>query len=326
MRADRLDGVVPPAATPLTPELDVDVPSLERLLDHLLSADVQGIFVLGSTGEASALTDAQRHVVIETTVRHVGGAVPVLAGVVDMSTARVACHIRDAVRLGVDAVVATAPFYGSTHPAEIEKHFRILGTVSDVPIYAYNIPSRVNGTVLRAETMVALAAGGHVVGLKDSSGDDAGIRRLLLALRNAELTDFSVLTGSELTVDSALAMGASGVVPGLGNVDPHGYARLYKLFRDGDLVAARREQERLFELFSVIEAGAPARMGGTSAAVGGFKVALQLLGVIDCAATAPPGIPLDAAEIEAVRRCLQRAGLVGDAAPASRILSGGGFA
>jgi 4-hydroxy-tetrahydrodipicolinate synthase len=311
MKADRLSGVVPPVATPLTPDLEIDVPSLERLLDHLLSARVSGIFVLGSTGEASALTDAQRRVVIETAVRHIGGAVPVLAGVIDMSTARVAGHIKDAVKLGADAVVATAPFYASTHPAEIEKHFQLLSAASEVPIYAYNIPSRVNGARLPADAMVRLAAGGHVAGVKDSSGSDAGIRGLLLAARAAGLTDFCVMTGSELTVDSALAMGASGVVPGLGNVDPHGYVRLYDLCRGGDLDAARREQERLYELFSLIEAGSTARMGGTSAALGAFKVALKLRGVIDCAVTAPPGIPLDVAETEVVRQCLVRAGLVG---------------
>lgn len=311
MKADRLSGVVPPVATPLTPDLEIDVASLERLLDHLLNANVHGIFVLGSTGEASALTDAQRRVVIETAVRHVGGAVPVLAGVIDMSTARVAGHIQDAVKLGADAVVATAPFYASTHPAEIDKHFRMLGAAAEVPIYAYNIPSRVNGTRLPVDVMVRLATEGHVAGVKDSSGSDAGIRGLLLAARNAGLTDFSVLTGSELTVDSALAMGASGVVPGLGNVDPRGYVRLYDLFHSGDLAGARREQERLFELFSLIEAGSAARMGGTSAALGAFKAALQLLGVIDCAVTAPPGIPLDPAETEVVRECLVRAGLVG---------------
>lgn len=311
MNADRLSGVVPPVSTPLTPDLEIDVPSLERLLDHLLGARVHGIFVLGSTGEASALTDAQRRLVVETAVRHVAGAAPVLAGVIDMSTARVAGHIADAVKLGADGVVATAPFYASTHPAEIETHFQLLAATSDVPIYAYNIPSRVNGTRLPADVMVRLAAEGHVAGVKDSSGSDAGIRGLLLAARNAGLTDFCVMTGSELTVDSALSMGASGVVPGLGNVDPHGYVRLYELFRSGDLAAARREQERLYDLFSLIDAASPARMGGTSAALGAFKAALKLRGVIDCAATAPPGIPLDAAEIEVVRQCLARAGLVG---------------
>lgn len=306
----RLNGVVPPLVTPLTPDREVDVPSLERLIDHLLGGGVNGLFVLGSTGEASQLTDAQRHLVIESTVHYAGGQVPVVAGVIDMSTARVAGHISEAAKLGADAVVATAPFYASTHPAEIESHFRALAENAELPVYAYDIPSRVGGTRLAPDSMVRLAADGVLAGVKNSTGDDSAIRRLLLAARDSRLDNFSVLTGSELTVDSALAMGVDGVVPGLGNVDPHGYVRLYDLCRAGDTAAAKVEQERLFRLFSLVKLPTPARMGGTSSALGAFKAALKLRGVIACDATAPPSIPLDQNEIDHVRQCLETAGLL----------------
>jgi len=309
MIGDRLSGVVPPLATPLSPDYEIDIPSLERLIDHVLDARVSGVFVLGSTGEGSQLTDAQRRTAIEAAVRHVGGQVPVLAGVIDMSTARVAGHIKDAAKLGADGLVATAPFYAATHPAEIDRHFRALAAVSELPIYAYNIPSRVSGTKLPPDLMVRLGADGVLAGVKDSSGDDAGIRRLLLAAQDAGLRNFSVLTGSELTVDASLAMGADGVVPGLGNVDPHGYVRLYEHHRSGNLAAAQTEQERLFRLFGLVNA-APGRMGGTSAALGAFKAALKLRGIIDCALTAAPSIPLDTDEVEYVRRHLETAGLL----------------
>jgi 4-hydroxy-tetrahydrodipicolinate synthase len=310
MTGNRLGGVVPPLATPLCPDYEIDVPSLERLIDHLIDGGVSGLFVLGSTGEASQLTDAQRRTVIEATVRYVGGQVPVVVGVIDMSPARVAGHMKEAAKLGVDAAVATAPFYSSTHPAEIESHFRLIGASADLPLYAYDIPSRVSGTKLPPDSMVRLAADGVIAGVKDSTGNDAGIRQLLLAARDAGLTDFSVLTGSELTVDAALAMGVDGVVPGLGNVDPHGYVRLYEHYRNGELPAARAEQERLFRLFGLVKAATPARMGGTSAALGAFKAALKLRGVIDCALTAPPSIPLDTDEVDHVRKHLETAGLL----------------
>jgi 4-hydroxy-tetrahydrodipicolinate synthase len=310
MLEGRLSGVVPPLVTPLTPSREVDVPSLERLINHLLDGGASGLFVLGSTGEASQLTDAQRRAVIEATVQYAGRRVPVLAGVIDMSTARVAGHINEAAKLGADAVVATAPFYSSTHPAEIEGHFRSLASSAELPIFAYDIPSRVGGTRLPADSMVRLARDGAIAGVKNSTGDDASIRKLLLAARDAGLEHFSVLTGSELTVDSALAMGVDGVVPGLGNVDPHGYVRLYELFRSGELAAAQAEQERLFRLFGLVNTGASGRMGGTSAALGAFKTALHLRGVIDCAITAPPSLPLNDDEVASIRRHLQVAGLL----------------
>ncbi len=75
--------------TPLTPEGEVDAGSLARLVDHLLAGGVDALFVLGSSSEVAYLTDAQRKVVLDTVVGHVGGQVPVLAGVIDMTAPRV---------------------------------------------------------------------------------------------------------------------------------------------------------------------------------------------------------------------------------------------
>ncbi|WFR67989.1 hypothetical protein P9139_06440 [Curtobacterium flaccumfaciens] len=99
-------------------------------------------------------------------------------------------------------------------------------------------------------------------------------------------------------------------MPGLGNVDPDGYVRLWEAARRSDAAAARREQERLLELFDLVDAGAPARMGRGSSAIGAFKAALHLLGVIDDPRTADPAVPLDPAETEVVRDRLAVAGLL----------------
>jgi 4-hydroxy-tetrahydrodipicolinate synthase len=119
-----------------------------------------------------------------------------------------------------------------------------------------------------------------------------------------------VLTGYELIVDAALAVGADGAVPGLANVDPHGYVRLDRLCRSGDREGARAAQERLCALFGMVTVGDPARMGAGSSAIGAFKAALHLRGVIDCPATAEPQIPLSEDEVERVGRYLAAAGLL----------------
>ena len=305
-----LTGVVPPVCTPLTPDREVDTASLVRLVDHLVTAGVDALFVLGSSSEAAFLTDAQRRVVVETVVGHVGGQLPVLAGAIDMTTPRVLDHVRAVTAAGAEAVVATAPFYTRTHPAEISRHYRLLAAGSPVPVLAYDIPSAVH-CGLPAQVVLELAADGVLAGLKDSSGDLAAFRRVVTGARtDPAVTGFSALTGSELLVDSALALGADGAVPGLANVDPAGYVRLHRLFRAGDLDRARAEQERLCALFAMVGAGDPARMGGSSAALGAFKAALHLRGVIACPATAEPQIPLSEAETEQVGKYLAAAGLL----------------
>ncbi|MFE2135710.1 dihydrodipicolinate synthase family protein [Streptomyces sp. NPDC059466] len=213
-----LTGVVPPVCTPLTPDREVDVPSLVNLVDHLVGAGVDGLFVLGSSSEAAYLTDAQRRLVVETVKAHLGGRLPLLAGVIDMTTPRVLDHVAAVTAAGADAVVATAPFYARTHPAEIARHYRLIAARSSVPVFAYDLPVSVH-TKLGAELVLELAADGVLAGLKDSSGDLGGFRAVVTGAKaHPGVTGFSVLTGSELVVDSALALGADGAVPGLANV------------------------------------------------------------------------------------------------------------
>ncbi|MFJ3664987.1 dihydrodipicolinate synthase family protein [Streptomyces sp. NPDC090106] len=305
-----LTGVVPPVCTPLTPDREVDVPSLVNLVDHLVAAGVSGLFVLGSTSEAAYLTDAQRALVVRTVADHVGGRLPVLAGVIDMTTPRVLDHVRAVAAAGADAVVATAPYYTRTHPAEIARHYRLLAERGPLPVIAYDLPSGVR-TKLPADVVVELAAEGTLAGLKDSSGDLTAFREVLRGVRGRTGGGgFAVLTGSELIVDSAMAAGADGAVPGLANVDPEAYVRLDRLCRAGDWTAARTEQDRLCALFGLTAAGDPARMGGSSSALGAFKAALHLRGVIACPATAEPQIPLSRDEVERVARHLAAAGLL----------------
>jgi 4-hydroxy-tetrahydrodipicolinate synthase len=307
--ATALTGVIPPVCTPLTPDFEVDTGSLTRLVDHLVGGGVDGLFILGSSSEAAFLPDGHRKIVLDTVVRHTAGQVPVLAGVIDMTTLRVLDHVRVAVGAGVDGIVATAPFYARTHPAEIATHFRTIAEHAGLPLYAYDLPVSVHSK-LGADLLLDLAATGALAGVKDSSGDEGGLRGVILRRRDRkDIDSFSVLTGSELTVDSALWMGADGVVPGLGNVDPDGYARLFRAASDGDWAAARAEQERLLHLFELVTVGG-ARMGGSSSALGAFKAGLYLRGIIDHPTTALPQIPLDSDEIARVGKYLTAAGLL----------------
>lgn len=303
---DVVRGVVPPLVTPLTPAGEVDRPSLERLVAHLLEAGVDGIFALGSSGEVAFFDDDTRRTVLEVVTHAVGGQVPVLAGVIDMQTNRVLAHVREAERLGVQGIVATAPFYAITGPEEIETHFRTLGNQASVPVFAYDIPVCVH-TKLDAALLVRLGVEGVLAGVKDSSGDDVGFRRLVTQNREAG-SPLTLLTGHEIVVDGAYLAGADGCVPGLGNVDPAGYVRMDRAHRDGDWKAVRDEQDRLAALFEIVFT--PRDRVGPAAGVGAFKTALQLLGIFDSNTMSLPMRALEQHDADAIRQVLRRAGLV----------------
>ncbi|WP_245196543.1 MULTISPECIES: dihydrodipicolinate synthase family protein [Labrys] len=299
-------GVVPPVVTPLTASLEVDYPSFARVIEHLIAGGVHALFVLGSTSEVVFHDEATRRKVLEFAIDRVNGRVPVLAGVVDPTTDRVIAHARTAQSVGASAVVATAPFYARTSAPEVIDHFRTLREAIDVPVVAYDIPVCVHFKLDR-HTVVTLAREGSIVGLKDSSGDDGNFRYALMDL--ADRPEIMMMTGSEIVCDNALLMGAHGIVPGLANVDPAGYVRLYDLCRKGDWTGARREQERLCRLFEMVWVAAP-RVSAGSAGVGAFKTAMRRLGIIETNEMARPQRALNDAEAAAIETILRQTGLL----------------
>lgn len=305
MTAARPAGIVPPVVTPLRPDGEVDVPSLERVVERLIGAGVHGLFALGSTGEVAYLDEGRRRTVLETVVRAGGGRVPVLAGAVDLTAARVIGHVRDAEEAGAAGVVVTAPFYAINDEAEIDRHFRAVAAATALDVWAYDIPVRVRSK-LDAGLLVRLGAEGVLSGVKDSSGDDVGFRRLVLANRAAG-SPLSVLTGHEVVTDGMLLLGADGAVPGLANVDPAGYVALWELAQDGRWAEVAREQDRLAGLYE-ITAQATGR-SGDAAGVGAFKAALHHLGVIDSPAMAAPVEGLAGEPVAAIRAIVAAAGL-----------------
>jgi 4-hydroxy-tetrahydrodipicolinate synthase len=245
--------------------------------------------------------------VLETAIAKAKGRVPIMAGTMDTATERVLEHARAAKAAGVDALVVTSPFYIRPSQSEIIEHFRIIKQEVGLPIVAYDIPSAVQ-TKLARETVLTLADERTIIGLKDSSGDEGNFRGLIIAAKSRP--NFSIFTGSELIIDGILLAGADGSVPGICNVDPHGFVKIYDAIQRGDLVTAVAEQDRIYKLFSIIRCAEPGRMGPTAGALGGFKTALMLRGII---ATNVPGRPmtrLNDVEVERVRKIVVEAGLL----------------
>ncbi len=287
--AAALHGIIPPIVTPLTPDRTFDEASFRRLIDVQLDAGIHGLFVLGSTSEAPLVTHATQDAVIATAVDQVAGRVPVLAGCIEFSTARVIERGNRARELGADGIVVCSPFYVTPSRKEIVRHFEMVHDAVGLPILAYDIPSAVH-VKLERSVLRELAENGTISALKDSSGQDANFRGVVID--NRDNADFRVFTGSELTADSALYVGAHGLVPGLGNVDPAGYVRLYDACVAGDWDAARAEQERMYRLFTIVDVPPSGSYGRSAAAHGAFKMAMWLQGMIEHTDTAHPHTPL----------------------------------
>lgn len=305
--ASRFQGVIPPVVTPRTADGAIDVPSLENVTKHLLDGGVSGLFVLGSSGEVTHMTNSERDVVVQTVAGVNAGQVPVIVGAVEQTTNRVIEEAKRVIALGADSIVATSLYYAISNAQENNTHFRSIAAAVDVPVFAYDVPVRTHFK-LPTDLLVELGRDGVIAGVKDSSGDDVSFRQLLLAAK--DIPNFDIFTGHEVVVDGALLGGAQGVVPGLGNVDPAGYRRLFDAAQAGDWAQAAAEQDRLADVFEIVYTPKAGRMSGNAAGLGAFKTALQLMGIIKTNVMSAPMLSLDEDETKAIRVILERNGLV----------------
>ncbi|ALV41304.1 dihydrodipicolinate synthase family protein [Pseudarthrobacter sulfonivorans] len=305
--ASRFQGVIPPVVTPRTVDGAIDVPSLENVTKHLLDGGVSGLFVLGSSGEVTHMTNTERDLVVQTVAGVNAGQVPLIVGAVEQTTNRVIEEAKRVIALGADSIVATSLYYAISNAQENGTHFRSIAAAVDVPVFAYDVPVRTHFK-LPTDLLVELGREGVIAGVKDSSGDDVSFRQLLLAAK--DIPNFDIFTGHEVVVDGALLGGAQGVVPGLGNVDPAGYRRLFDAAQAGDWAQAAAEQDRLADVFEIVYTPKPGRMSGNAAGLGAFKTALQLMGIIKTNVMSAPMLSLDEDETKAIRAILERNGLM----------------
>ncbi|GGO99367.1 dihydrodipicolinate synthase family protein [Actinomyces gaoshouyii] len=303
----RFTGVIPPVITPFTASGDVDYEDLDKIIDHLIDGGMHGLFVLGSSGEVAYLTDAERDEIVKRTVARAAGRVPVLAGAIDTTAKRVIEHAKRAEALGADGIVATCPFYAINDEEEFAAHFRAIAAAVSIPVFAYDVPVRLGGKKLSRDLLVRLGTEDVIAGVKDSSGDDVGFRRLVAANEKAG-HPLALLSGHELMVDGMLLLGADGFVPGYGNVEPRPYREMWDASREGDWTRVRDIQDRIAAHFETVFA--VKGRSGDATGIGAFKTAMVELGIIKANHMAFPIKPLEGANKDAVVAIMKEEGLI----------------
>lgn len=296
-----LRGIVVPMVTPLTGRDTLDVAGLERLVEHLLAGGVNGLFVLGSTGEGPSLSRRLRGELVERVCRQVADRVPVLAGANDTALTECVEFAEAARAAGASAVVLSTPSYYLVSQPELLAYYETIIPLLPPPVFLYNMPS-LTKLAIEPATVRRLADLPGVVGLKDTSRDMIyfhKVRRLL-----ADRPDFALLLGPEQLLAEGLLMGAHGGVHTGTNIHPRLYVDLYEAATARDLDRVNDLQATAMQLTMSIYGD-----GRHSANIKGAKCALSLMGV--CSDTmAEPMRPFDDARRKQVRQALVELGLL----------------
>ncbi|HMO63788.1 MAG TPA: dihydrodipicolinate synthase family protein [Verrucomicrobiota bacterium] len=269
-----LSGIIPPLVTPLRGRDELDLPGLERLLEHVLAGGVHGLFILGSTGEGPGLGYALRRELITRVCAQVAGRVPVLVGITDSAFTESLAIARHAAEAGAAAVVAAPPFYFPAGQPELSEWIDHLVAALPLPLTLYNMPA-LTKVALAPETLRRAMDHPRIVGLKDSSGD-LGYFRELVALRR-QRPDWSILIGPEEKLAGSLALGGDGGVCGGANLFPRLHVELAAAFQAGDPARVDALQAQVMRVSEALY-----HVGSYSSAwIKGLKCALSCAGLCD---------------------------------------------
>jgi 4-hydroxy-2-oxoglutarate aldolase len=290
----KLAGVFAPVPTPFDRDAAVDLARLRATFARWVASSLTGFVVLGSTGEAVLLDEAESDRVIATARELVPSGRPFIAGTGRESTAAAVLASKRAARLGADAVLVRTPgfFKPQMTSDAFVRHFTAVADASPVPVLLYNFTA-MTGVTLLPDAVSRLAAHPNIVGMKESGGDVARIADLVACAPDG----FYILAGSAGTFHDALVAGVTGGILALGCVVPDLCVRLYELARAGRHDEARALQEQLAPLAKLI---------GSTYGVPGVKAALNLSG-FDVGYPRPPLVSLGETAVAALREALRAA-------------------
>lgn len=264
------EGIIVPLVTPLLDEETLDIKGLKSVVDHVLAGGVDGIFVLGTTGEGPSLSYDLRLELVEEVCAHVEGRVPVLVGVTDASLRQAGRVAEAASDAGAQAVVLAPPFYYQITQGEL--HDFVVRFIEEVnlPVFLYDNPG-LTGVKYDLDTVRSLVQRSEIIGMKDSSGNGTYFHRLKSVLDDENVPLF---VGPEELLAESLIMGAEGGVPGGANVFPNLYVSLYESVQAGNLDRARELHRQIMRLSSIVYSGSAY---GSSSIINGIKSALSAM-------------------------------------------------
>ena len=309
--ARQIRGALTALVTPFTPAGALDEDAFRRLVQRQIDLGIDGLVLAATTGESPALSSEEREWIFATAVdmasaRPSRQRIRIVANTGTNDTASSIRASRRAAQLGVDAVMAVAPYYNRPDQRMLDAHFRAIADESDLPLIVYNVPSR-TGSNVEAATLLRLAEHPRIAAVKEASGN---LDQIATILRDRP-APFSVLAGDDAWTLPVLALGGDGVISTCANEIPAEMTAMCCAAFSGDFDSARRIHERWLPLMKANFVGGPNPVP--------VKSALSLMGLMSGMVRLPL-LPLDELNQARMRTVLEAAGLLpgSGAAAASR--------
>jgi 4-hydroxy-tetrahydrodipicolinate synthase len=228
-------GVYPAATTQFAADLSLDTVAYRKVVTALVNDGVDGLVLLGTVGENNSLRPEEKRILLRAAIEAVGGRVPLIAGVSELTTDRAVEFVRDAAKLGVDGFMLLPAMVYVPTPEELCAHFRAVAEATSLPIMLYNNPPAYRVSI-ELDTLEQLAAIPNIVAVKESAPDP----RRFTDIFNRFGDRFTLMAGLDDVALEAFLLGASGWVSGLTSAFPRESVAMVDAVSRGDWTEARR--------------------------------------------------------------------------------------
>lgn len=245
-----------PAVTALDADGEIDRDGNVAVWEHILGGGIDGIVLLGSTGEFFALRPDQKRTLIDLAVEHVAPRGELVVGTTSMRLDETVELSRYALTAGAHAVIVVGPYYFALDDAAVEEWFSQVAAQVDGPVYLYNFPARTGYDLSPEVTRNLLRRHPNVVGYKDTVFEVGHTRRLLAEVL-PEFPDFRVLAGFDENLHHVVTSGGAGAIGGLANLYPEICAAYARAVDGGDAAAIAVQQRRVDRLMGLYSIGVP---------------------------------------------------------------------
>ena len=248
-KATAIQGILTPHMVPLDAAGAINEAELRRYVDWLIEKGVHGLYPNGSTGEFTRFTVEERRRIIQIVCEQAAGRVPVLAGAAEANVRETLAACEAYRDYGARAVAIVSPFYYRLSPESVFAYYREIAQHTPIDVTLYNIP--MFASPIDLPTICRLAEYERIVGIKDSSGDLAGMMRMIEAVR-PQRPDFVFMTGWDAVLVPMLLAGCQGGTHATSCFLPELTRAVYDLTMAGRLDEALRLQRQVLALFDLV--------------------------------------------------------------------------
>lgn len=229
--------------TPMHEDGALDLGKFCKLIDFHIAEKSDGIVVVGTTGESPTVDFEEHHLLIKTAVSHSAGRIPIIAGTGANSTREAIELTQFAKNAGAAACLSVVPYYNKPTQDGMYQHFKAIAEAVDIPMILYNVPGRTVADISN-QTVLKLASIPNIIGIKDATGNIGRGSDLLFQIPK----HFSVYSGDDATSLALLLLGAHGVISVTANVAPRLMHEMCIAAFAGDLINARKINNKLLKL------------------------------------------------------------------------------